>query len=99
MVRRWNKLKGDSLLGRRVIYVHLPVTRSLREQPARASTAKSKKAPAQDAAKVVHHKVKQGETLSSIATSYKTTVSALRRDNSNAASLRPGMILVIRDFK
>ena len=26
MVRRWNHLKGDSLRGRRVLYVRLPVT-------------------------------------------------------------------------
>src|SRR6202142_2428106 len=28
MVRRWNHLKGDSLRGRRIVYVHLPVTPS-----------------------------------------------------------------------
>src|SRR5207249_10748267 len=26
MVRRWNHLKGESVQGRRVLYVHLPVT-------------------------------------------------------------------------
>jgi LysM repeat protein len=46
-----------------------------------------------------HHKVKQGETLYSIATSYNTTVSALKHDNQNVAALRPGMILVIRDVR
>src|SRR5207244_11220525 len=45
------------------------------------------------------HKVKQGETLSSIASSYKTTVAAMRHDNGNLATLRPGMILLIRDVK
>jgi LysM repeat protein len=48
---------------------------------------------------VVHHKVKQGETLSSIATSYKTTVSALQRDNGRVANLRPGMILIVRESR
>jgi len=42
---------------------------------------------------VVHHKVKSGETLYSIATLYKTTVAALKRDNRNIAVIRPGMIL------
>jgi len=42
---------------------------------------------------VVHHKVKSGETLYSIANLYKTTVAALKRDNRNIAVIRPGMIL------
>ena len=45
---------------------------------------------------VVHHKVKSGETFYSIATAYRTTVAALRRDNRNVAVLRPGMILTIQ---
>jgi len=45
---------------------------------------------------VVHHKVKSGETLYSIAATYKTTVAALRRSNQNVATLRPGMILVVQ---
>jgi membrane-bound lytic murein transglycosylase D len=45
---------------------------------------------------VVHHKVKSGETLYSIATFYKTTVSALKRDNRNVSILRPGMILTVQ---
>jgi membrane-bound lytic murein transglycosylase D len=45
---------------------------------------------------VVHHKVKSGETLYSIAMSYKTTVAALERDNRNVAVLRPGMVLVVQ---
>jgi membrane-bound lytic murein transglycosylase D len=45
---------------------------------------------------VVHHKVKSGETLYSIANLYKTTVAALKRDNRNVAVLRPGMILIVQ---
>jgi len=48
---------------------------------------------------VKRHKVKQGETLYSIANSYNTTVSAIKHDNRNLAGLRPGMILVIRDVR
>jgi LysM repeat protein len=40
--------------------------------------------------------VADGETLSSIASSHHTTVEALKRDNDNVATLRPGMILLIR---
>jgi len=46
-------------------------------------------------ATVLHHTVKSGETLYSIATTYKTTVAALKRSNGNVAVLRPGMILVV----
>lgn len=45
---------------------------------------------------VVHHKVRSGETLYSIANAYRTTVAALKRDNRNIAVIRPGMILNIQ---
>jgi membrane-bound lytic murein transglycosylase D len=108
MLRGWNHLKGSSLAGRRALYLHLPVTRSAGETQV-ASTSISKRpsrskrhAGTQTASAtavahpaVRHHKVKRGETLSSIANSYNTTVSALKHDNRNVASLRPGMILVV----
>jgi LysM repeat protein len=48
-------------------------------------------------AKVVHHTVQKGETLSSIATKYNITVAALKRDNrSVTADLKPGRVLVIK---
>jgi membrane-bound lytic murein transglycosylase D len=110
MVRGWNHLKGSSLAGRKVLYLHLPVTRAAGETQVAAkhssgshhhagtqtsmsmSTASAVSHPA-----VKHHKVKQGETLYSIANSYNTTVTALKHDNRNIAALRPGMILVVRD--
>ena len=101
MIRRWNRLKGDSLRGRRVIYVHLPLapgTAESRQQVARSHNRKSGSAGRRQA-QVVRHTVKQGETLTSIASSYKTTVSAIQRDNRKIATLRPGMILVIRDTR
>jgi LysM repeat protein len=102
MVRRWNHLKGDSLKGRSVVYVHLPVSPGAGGvELSSAERSKPKRAKAVAAANrrteaIMHHKVKQGETLYSIASSYKTTVDALKRDNRNVAILRPGMILVIR---
>ena len=43
-----------------------------------------------------YHKVKKGETLSSIAESYNTSVAALKRDNPKlAASLRAGDVVVV----
>ena len=102
MVRRWNHLKSDSLRGHSTVYVHLPVSPSASQTEVvatnRAKPKHTKAVPlasAQNPA-VVHHKVKQGETLYSIASSYKTTVDALKRANRNVAILRPGMVLVIR---
>lgn len=101
MVRRWNRLKGESLRGRRVVYLHMPVSPNTVE--ARRATTKPRRQQKRGATvaahQVVHHKVKQGETLSSIATSYKTTVSALQRDNGKVATLRPGMILIVRESR
>ena len=103
MVRRWNHLKGNSLAGRRAIYVHVPISPSAARSPVASEQTPSKSkhsnavrgATTQKAA-VVHHTVKQGETLFSIASTYKTTVDALKRNNRNIAVLRPGMVLVIR---
>jgi membrane-bound lytic murein transglycosylase D len=116
MVRSWNRLKGNSLAGRRILLLHLPVSpgaggmqvASRRSPSSRSSSLRSQRASsshARDGTKtasaggVVHHKVKPGETLYSIASSYKTTVTAIKHDNQNIATLRPGMILVIRDVR
>ncbi|HVI07749.1 MAG TPA: LysM domain-containing protein [Candidatus Binatia bacterium] len=40
--------------------------------------------------------MRSGETLYSIATAYKTTVEALKRNNGNVAVLHPGMILIVQ---
>src|SRR5580658_259486 len=124
MLRFWNHLPGSGLAGRKVLYIHLPVTPSARETQVAsrhsdvaashhhaaatkqtASVSRSSNLPSNQTASaaghaaVKHHKVKQGETLYSIANSYNTTVSALKHDNRNIASLRPGMILIIRDVR
>ncbi|HXO35009.1 MAG TPA: transglycosylase SLT domain-containing protein [Candidatus Acidoferrales bacterium] len=117
MVRRWNGLRGDSLRGRTVLALHLPVSptgelaaaspsrrssKALHPETVKGSAAKSAsasvKASEEDGAEpasVLRHKVKSGETLYSIATTYKTTVAALKRNNQNVATLRPGMVLVV----
>jgi len=98
MVRRWNALKSNSLAGRRVIYVHLPVSVEA-ESPRHVVASKSKATKTLQVANTtaVHHKVQQGETLSSIARYYKTTIAAIKHDNGNLAVLRPGMILLVRE--
>jgi membrane-bound lytic murein transglycosylase D len=123
MLRRWNGLHGNSLSGRRILALHLPITPTAHgNEVASARTTRSKrpvstpktetvaaKPPATKSAKiekvatanapVVRHKVKTGETLYSIATSYRTTVAALKRDNRNVSVLRPGMILTVHQAR
>jgi membrane-bound lytic murein transglycosylase D len=117
MIRRWNGLRGDSLKGRTMLALHLPVSptgesaAAAKTSPAHAhktpvtagaKTVSSKKPVTHEESKsyepaaVVHHKVKSGETLYSIATAYNTTVAALKRSNQNIATLRPGMILIVQ---
>jgi LysM repeat protein len=115
MLRRWNGLRGDSLRGRRVLALHLPVSPSSEVASAKPKPSARASKPALTAAKassvnaaapakedssepgtVVRHKVKSGETLYSIANTYKTTVAALKRDNGDVAILKPGMILVVQ---
>lgn len=97
MVRRWNHLKSDSLAGRRVLYVRLPVTPNFDEKRSVDSIkSKPKKTlHAADKQRAVRHKVEPGETLYSIAKSHNTTVTALKQQNGNLATLKPGMILLI----
>src|ERR1700722_18220269 len=126
MVRRWNGLHGDSLRGRRVLAVHLPVAPSagvseIASERSHASVANHPAKDSETAAKttsyssalhkesstgsaeaqaaIVHHKVKSGETLYSIASAYNTAVAALKRDNRNVAVLRPGMILLVQQVR
>jgi len=113
MLRSWNRLKGDSLAGHKVLALHLPVTHSAAAETESASkrsntnhhaglqsAASAKPASAaRSAAGVIHHRVKAGETLYSIATSYNTTVTALKHDNRDVATLRPGMILVVHNLR
>ncbi len=72
-----------------------------RVKTASAKTSKSQKQSrlhtSSGSARVVRHRVRRGETLSSIATSYNTTVGALRRQNGKlAGNLKAGSVLVIR---
>jgi membrane-bound lytic murein transglycosylase D len=63
--------------------------------PGKSTSAGRSQAGAEQA-NILHHKVKSGETLYSIATTYRTTVAALERSNHNVAILRPGMILIVQ---
>jgi peptidoglycan lytic transglycosylase D len=94
-LRRWNRLKGNSLRAGRTLVIYRPVA-----QP-EASTAKSKGNKNSNlsakAASQRLHRVRAGDTLYSIAAEYGTSVAALRRDNRRASAvLHPGDVLVIK---
>jgi membrane-bound lytic murein transglycosylase D len=104
-LRKWNHLRGNALAPGRTLLVFKPASDSAGtevassgKQPLPANGHKTGAKPSvspTSAAK--YHKVKKGETLSSIAQSYETTVVALKRDNGKlAANLRAGDVLVIR---
>lgn len=97
-IRRWNRLKGNSLAGRRVLYVHLPVSPGAPGAVEYASASRSKHSKNLHAVSDTatrHHTVKRGETLYSIANTYNTSVKAIKATNANVATLRPGMVLII----
>jgi membrane-bound lytic murein transglycosylase D len=95
-IRRWNRLKGESLAGKRVLYLHLPVSPIVATEQATSSKLKrSKQLAASNDSAQVRHTVKRGETLYSIATNYKTSVAAIQQTNAHVATLRPGMVLII----
>ena len=105
-LKKWNHLRGDSLVAGRVLLIYKPVTShgsevvsaghgSASASKATHTTAKASKTSG-SAKSARYHKVKKGETLSSIAESYNTSVAALKRDNPKmAASLRAGDVVVI----
>ncbi|HKU25207.1 MAG TPA: LysM peptidoglycan-binding domain-containing protein [Candidatus Sulfotelmatobacter sp.] len=120
-LRRWNGLRSttNSLAGRRVLALHLPISPGARDLEAASARTRSKRPKTEEASAkppatksseveylapqrevaVVHHRVRSGETLYSIANAYRTTVAALKRDNRNIAVIRPGMILNIQTVR
>jgi len=75
-----------------------PTINQLRQTSAPKPKGKSSLRTASDSA-LSRHKVKPGETLTSIASTHHTTVAALKRANGDVATLRPGMILLIKDAR
>lgn len=103
-LRKWNHLRGSKVAVGRTLVIYKPLSGDNEElaseepAPSKSRTAShSTKSRAQTTAKAKYHKVKKGETLSGIASSYNTTVAALQRNNGKtAANLHPGDVLVIR---
>jgi membrane-bound lytic murein transglycosylase D len=96
-IRRWNRMKGESLAGRRLLYIHLPVspTVAAAEHETKPKSHHTSTLADNKPGAAVHHTVKRGETLYSIANNYNTSVKAIKQTNANVATLRPGMVLVI----
>ena len=107
-LRKWNHLRGTTLVPGHVLLVYRPVdsagpeVASSTHNRAAANGKESHKPATTTASKTSavkpaqYHTVKKGETLSSIAESYNTSVAALKRDNPKlAASLRAGDVIVI----
>jgi membrane-bound lytic murein transglycosylase D len=101
-LRQWNRLKGNSLKVGRSLRIYRPMASSEGGETRVASRSKGKskshgKSSLQATNRTIHHKVKKGETLSSIAENYNTTVAALRRANGKVAShLTAGTVLVVK---
>ncbi len=107
-LRRWNHIKGNDLHHRRSIVIYRPLDsraaiaeeahprkRKHGKGAARTASSKSKKSSELATAKKIH-KVQRGETLTSIAKRYGTTVEALRQENPKVASnLHAGDTLVV----
>jgi membrane-bound lytic murein transglycosylase D len=132
-LRKWNRLRGNTLVAGRVLTIYRPVagaepaegasesrTRTV-EASAHIPKSRDARATEQDppvAAKAskrnvgtvsksaknnklqasrITHRVKRGETLSSIASTYNVSVSELRKNNRKVASnLQAGDVLVIK---
>jgi len=105
-LRKWNHLRGSKVTAGRTLTIYKPVAPGSNDLASEGSSKTSSKtashskktgSKASASASAKYHKVKKGETLSGIASSYDTTVAALRRDNGKtAANLRAGDVLVIR---
>jgi membrane-bound lytic murein transglycosylase D len=95
-IRRWNRLKGDHLVAGRTLRIY-PLVRATPPGVKAGATTNVKKKPAAATKGRVLHKVRKGETLASIATTYKTTVTSLKRENPRYSTvLHPGDVLVVR---
>ncbi len=100
-LRKWNHLRGTTMVPGHILLIYRPagpgspeVASSSHRQGLGPEDTKHKASRTNKSAK--YHTVKRGETLTSIAESYNTSVAVLKRDNPKlAANLRAGDIVVI----
>jgi peptidoglycan lytic transglycosylase D len=104
LLRRWNHLHGNQLRPGRILLIHRAVAEP---EPARARTASAHRGVVAAKPKTHNnlsasrrrvHRVKPGETLSSIAAEYNTSVAQLQRNNKlDSATIHPGDRLIISE--
>jgi membrane-bound lytic murein transglycosylase D len=93
-LRRWNRLKGNRLRAGRRLRIYRPVAAARSEKSSKSRTSSKLRASAEERPRT--HTVQPGDTLFGIASTYHTTVSALRESNSLSGSLlHVGDVLVI----
>jgi len=98
-LRKWNHLHSSALAPGRTLVIYKPASSESDDPEARSETATAHrvKAASHGAQSAKYHKVRKGETLSSIAETNHTSVAALKRDNPKlSANLRAGEVLVIK---
>jgi membrane-bound lytic murein transglycosylase D len=103
-LRHWNHLHGNQLRPGKILIIHQAVAESEPARPRKgpayrqATTTKSKARNNLSASRRWVHRVKPGETLSSIAAEYNTTVAQLQRNNKlDSATIHPGDRLIISE--
>ncbi len=103
-IKKWNKIRGSSVpRGAHLrIYAGGMIGDSHPPKPKSASTSGGsgsiENVSSTTTAKTVQHRVRQGETLYSVAHAYNTTVDSLRESNPflNEGALKAGDVLTIR---
>jgi len=103
-LRQWNHLHGNQLSPGRVLLIRRvvaePQPEEARKGPAHRGTTAAKLKSSKNLNPSDHrvHTVKPGESLSSIAAEYKTTVGQLQRNNKLASvTIHPGDTLIISE--
>ncbi len=111
-IKKWNHLRGTALVPGHQLVIYKPLSpgdeetassshnsvppRGKASNKTSATASKSAKSSRSATKSARYHKVKKGETLSSIAQSYNTSVAALKRDNPKlAANVRAGDVLMV----
>ena len=104
-LRQWNHLRGNQLQRGRVLIIHRVLAEAdlanvqASSAHRRTATANPKSSNGLGSAQRRVHKVKPGETLSSIAADYNTTVAQLQRNNKLAsATIHPGDTLIVSEI-
>ncbi|HUS18840.1 MAG TPA: LysM peptidoglycan-binding domain-containing protein [Terriglobales bacterium] len=96
-VRRWNRLKGNSLRKGRTLLIYKPVgPGEAAESAAVKGSSRSGKKTTKSITATKRHTVRSGETLSSIASRYGTSVAQLHKNNAKIGNrIKPGDVIVI----